>query len=85
MWIFILKTSNTGQRTVPFAAMYTVAMETWHGAICICRWRIMLAALQYQPRLSSITNVAPGGSANQIAVLNYIIVEDMSKHKQLVY
>jgi len=28
----------------------------------------MLATSQYQPRLSSITNVAPGGSANQIAV-----------------
>jgi hypothetical protein len=28
----------------------------------------MLATSQYQPRLSSITNVAPGRSANQIAV-----------------
>jgi len=31
---------------------------------------------QYQPMLSSITNVAPGGSANQIAVFtsNEIII-----------
>jgi hypothetical protein len=28
----------------------------------------MLATSQYQATLSSITNVAPGGSANQIAV-----------------
>ena len=26
---------------------------------------------QYQPMLSSITNVAPGGSANQIAVFTW--------------
>jgi len=32
---------------------------------------------QYQPRLSRITNVAPGGSANQIAVFtsNEIIMK----------
>jgi hypothetical protein len=29
---------------------------------------------QYQPRLSSINNVAPGRSAHQIAVLTEIIV-----------
>jgi len=35
----------------------------------MCPWRMnMLATSQYQPRLSIITNVAPGGSANQIAV-----------------
>ena len=28
----------------------------------------MLATSQYQPSLSNITNVAPGGSTNQIAV-----------------
>ena len=36
----------------------------------------MLGTSQYQPRLSSITNVAPGGSDNQIAVFTrklYII------------
>jgi hypothetical protein len=35
----------------------------------------MFATSQNQPRLSSITDVAPGGSANQIAVsaiLNYL-------------
>jgi hypothetical protein len=33
----------------------------------------MLATSQYQPRLSSITNVVPGRSANQIAIQLYFI------------
>jgi hypothetical protein len=44
----------------------------------ICRWRMnMLGTSQYRPRLSSITIVAPGGSANQIAVFtsNWIVLE----------
>jgi hypothetical protein len=35
--------------------------------ISIISWDY-LATSQYQPKLSSITNVVPGGSANQIAV-----------------
>jgi hypothetical protein len=34
----------------------------------------MLAKSQYQPRLSSITNVALGGSTNQIAVFTLILI-----------
>jgi hypothetical protein len=34
----------------------------------------MLATTHYQPKLSSMTNVAPGGSVNQIAVLHQIKV-----------
>jgi hypothetical protein len=38
----------------------------------------MLTTTQYQPRLSSITNVAPDGSPNQFAVFtsNKMIAED---------
>ena len=35
----------------------------------------LLETSQYQPRLSSITNVAPGGSANQIAVYSQICLK----------
>ena len=40
----------------------------------------MVVTLQCQPRLSSITNVAPGGSANQITVikLNYSKIQRVS-------
>jgi hypothetical protein len=38
-----------------------------HVIICRCRMN-MLVTSQYQHRLSSITNVAPCGSANQTAV-----------------
>jgi len=39
----------------------------FHGTIC--RWRMnMLVTSQQQPRLSCITNVVPGGSANRIVV-----------------
>jgi len=39
------------------------------GITCIRHWRMnMLTTSQYQPRLLSINNIAPGGSANQIAV-----------------
>jgi hypothetical protein len=40
----------------------------------------MLVTLQYQPRLSSIANVAPGGLANQITVikLNYSKIQRVS-------
>jgi len=35
--------------------------------IISCDYLNLLVTSQYQPRLSSITNVAPGRSANQIA------------------
>jgi galactose-1-phosphate uridylyltransferase len=39
------------------------------SSILICCWQMnMLVTSQYQRRLLSIANVAPGGSANQISV-----------------
>jgi hypothetical protein len=52
---------------------YDYFMET----ICICRWQMnMLMTSQNQPRISSITNVAPDGSSNQNTVFtsNSIII-----------
>jgi hypothetical protein len=52
---------------------YDYFMET----ICICRWQMnMLMTSQNQPRISSITNLAPDGSSNQNTVFtsNSIII-----------
>jgi len=52
-------------------------LRLFHWTILICQWRRnMLDRSKYQPRLWIITNVAPDGSANQIAVFtsNQIIL-----------
>jgi hypothetical protein len=47
-----------------------------YASIWSCRWRMnMLTTSQYQPRLSSIINVDPGGSANQIAVFTSKLIQ----------
>jgi hypothetical protein len=47
----------------------SILIIIFHETIWIFHWRMhMLATPQYQPRLSSITNVDPDGSSNQIAV-----------------
>ena len=46
-----------------------ISTTKFQGTIWFYRWWMnMLVSSQYQPRLSSITNVAPGDSANQIAL-----------------
>ena len=52
-------------------------LDYFMGLFEIVIWRM---TLQYQPMLSSITNVAPGGSANQIAVLNYLHINTLVQY-----
>jgi hypothetical protein len=52
-------------------------LRLFNGTILTFLWQMnMLVMSQYQPKLSCITTVASGRSANQIAVFtsNYIIV-----------
>jgi hypothetical protein len=84
-YFFILKMCLHG-RIFPSSSIQNLPMRSFlaqiYMTISTCRWRMnMLATSQSQPRLSSITNVALGGSANQIAafklrqnqVISYII------------
>jgi len=55
---------------IPYDLIFTTKFNDSSILITIISWDYLnlLATSQYQPRLSSITNVAPGGSANQFAV-----------------
>ena len=62
---------------IPYNLIFTTEFNDFSILISLISWDYlnvslamnMLAKSQYQPRLSSITNVAPGVPANQIAVI----------------
>ena len=56
----------------PYNIIFTAKFNDSSILITIFSWdyfNLLLAMLEYQPSLSSMANIALGGSANQIAVL----------------